>query len=153
MQVLDDGVSITLTGKDSDPLFLWASGMLVFALIVAVICFTMPVPYAIGSVAIWAVLMYFFNQRKHATKTQKRYARGVLIAKNRHLTINGMGMLLSDDVRIDVNGDSLVVFDRGVTHRFLGFEDEREIAIAKAVLMGQKVARRNANITLNEGGE
>lgn len=109
MQVLDDGVSITLTGSDSDPLFLWAIGMLFFALIVAVICFTMPVPYAIGSVAIWAVLMYFFNQKKHAAKTQKRYARGVLIIKNRHLTINGMGMSLSDGAQIDVNGDSLVL--------------------------------------------
>ncbi len=152
MQVLDDGVSITLTGTDSDPLFLWAIGMLVFALIVAVICFTMPVPYAIGSVAIWAVLMYFFNQKKHAAKTQKRYARGVLIIKNRHLTINGMGMSLSDGAQIDVNGDSLVVSDRGIAHRFLGFEDEREIAIAQAVLMGRKVAKRSASITLNENG-
>lgn len=150
MQVLDDGVSITLRGKDKDPLFLWAIGMLMSALAVAIICFTMPVPYAIGSVAVWAVLMYFFNQKKHIVKTQKHHAQGTLILKNHHFNINGVSMALSDDVQINSDDDSLVVMDKGMLYKFGGFEDEREIVIAKAVLLGQKIAKRNVNITLND---
>lgn len=150
MQVLDDGVSITLIGKDSDPLFVWAIGMVVCAFVVAVICFTMPVSYAIGSVAILAILMYFFNQKKHAIQTQKHHNQGNLILKDHYFNINGIGLSLSDDAHIVADANSLTVADKGMVYRFSEFADGREIEIAKAVLMGQKIARRNVNIKIND---
>ncbi|WFF39113.1 hypothetical protein LU290_02475 [Moraxella nasibovis] len=148
MRVLDDGVEITLAGKSSDSLFVWSIAMLGCALVVAVICFTLPVPYAIGAVAVWAVLMYFFNQKKHAAKTHKHHAQGTLIIKNRLLIINGVQISLSQDAKISSDGERLSVFDKGLCHHFAGFTDVREIEIAKAVLEGQKIAKRAKEIKM-----
>lgn len=148
MRVLDDGVEITLAGKSSDTLFVWSIAMLGCALVVAVICFTLPVPYAIGAVAVWAVLMYFFNQKKHAAKTQKHHAQGTLIIKNRHLIINGVQISLSQEAKISSDGERLSVFDKGLCHHFAGFTDVREIKIAKAVLEGRKIAKRAKEIKM-----
>lgn len=148
MVVLDDGVQITLTGKDSDTLFVWAIAMLLCAVAVAVVCMTMPVPYAIGAVALWAVAMYFFNQKKHAAKTQKRYAQGALTIKNHQVNINGLVINLSQDAKIVANNEHLMIQDKGMTHYFTGFADVNEIQIAKAVLGGQKIAKREKMISM-----
>ncbi|MDO4441992.1 MAG: hypothetical protein Q4B81_07395 [Moraxella sp.] len=148
MQVLEDGVQITLMGKACDALFMWAFVMLLCSVLVAVICFTMPVPYAIGAVAVWAVLMYFFNQKKHAAKTNKHHAQGLLVIKQGFFSIDGMNVRLSDGAQITAGQTQLSICDKGCCHHFTGFTDEREIAIAKVVLEGQKIATRQKTIKM-----
>ncbi|WP_432481444.1 hypothetical protein [Moraxella sp. ZY200743] len=148
MQVIEDGVQIRLIGKTCDYLFIWALAMLLCSVLVAVICFTMPVPYAIGAVALWAVLMYFFNQKKHTAKTQQYHAQGLLVIKQGFFSINGMNVRLSENAWIQADQAQLTICDKGCCHHFVGFADEREVVIAKAVLEGQKIAIRQTTIKM-----
>ncbi|OOR87607.1 hypothetical protein B0181_10120 [Moraxella caviae] len=148
IKVLDDGVQITLAGGESDSLFMWSIVMLMLAVATAVACFTLPVPYAIGAVACLAVLMYFFNAKKNAVKSARHHSAGVLTLKNRHININGAGMALSEQAQIIATAKTLTVSDRGISHQFSGFGDAREIDIAKQVLEGRAIAKREKAISL-----
>ncbi|WP_323842026.1 MULTISPECIES: hypothetical protein [unclassified Moraxella] len=151
MKVIDDGVEIVLAGKNTDGMFVWSVAMLVCALVVAIICFTLPVPYAISAVGVWAVLMYFFNQKKHIAKTQKHHAQGVLIIKNHHFSINGMSTSLSKAAQISSEGKHLIINDDGASYYFGGFAGEHEIDVAKAVLNGQSIVKRTKTIKMSAG--
>lgn len=149
IKVIDDGVQITLMGQNKDTLFLWSIAMLICAVVVAVICFTLPVPYAIASLAIWAVLMYFFNQKKHAAKSQKYHTQGLLVLKSHHIIINDMSIKLTKQAQIISENRCLIVRDGGVSHYFEGFDDQREIEVAKAVLGGQRIVKQAKSIKMN----
>ena len=65
--VEDDGVIITLNGKVKDSLFWWSMILLLLGVLVAIICLIAPVFYAIGALALFAVVVFVFNiQRQKA---------------------------------------------------------------------------------------
>ncbi len=148
LTVNDDGVSIRLTGQGGDPLFWWSVGLLVLGIVVAVICFTMPVEYAIGSLFVFAVAMFGFNIKRHQAKRRHVFGVGELRLKPKRFMIDDKSLTLSESAQVDINGVWLIVKDRGLEYHFTGFADEREISIAKAVLDGQSVAKKNAVIKM-----
>ncbi|MDO5652162.1 MAG: hypothetical protein Q4G13_08550 [Moraxella sp.] len=148
LKVLNDGVQITLNGNGSDPLFIWAGCLVGLAVLVAVGCMVLPVPYAIGSVALLAIFMYFFNQQRHAVKTIKHYHQGVLIIRSNHFSIDGAGVGLSDNAQIDIAKGVLSVVDRGLSYRFVGFDDDKELEIAKKVLQGHAITKNEKTVKM-----
>ncbi|WP_294032914.1 hypothetical protein [uncultured Moraxella sp.] len=148
LTVNDDGVSIRLTGQGGDPLFWWSVGLLVLGIVVAVICFTMPVEYAIGSLFVFAVAMFGFNIKRHQAKRRHVFGVGELRLTPKRFMIDDKSLTLSESAQVDINGVWLIVKDRGLEYHFSGFADEREMSIAKAVLDGQSVAKKNAVIKM-----
>ena len=148
LTVNDDGVSIRLTGQGGDPLFWWSVGLLVLGIVVAVICFTMPVEYAIGSLFVFAVAMFGFNIKRHQAKRRHVFGVGELKLTPKRFMIDDKSLTLSESAQVDINGTWLIVKDRGIEYHFTGFADEREMSIAKAVLDGQSVAKKNAVIKM-----
>lgn len=148
LTVNDDGVSIRLTGQGGDPLFWWSVGLLVLGIVVAVICFTMPVEYAIGSLFVFAVAMFGFNIKRHQAKRRHVFGVGELRLTPKRFMIDDKSLTLSESAQVDINGVWLIVKDRGIEYHFSGFADEREMSIAKAVLDGQSVAKKNAVIKM-----
>lgn len=148
LTVNDDGVSIRLTGQGGDPLFWWSVGLLVLGIVVAVICFTMPVEYAIGSLFVFAVAMFGFNIKRHQAKRRHVFGVGELRLTPKRFMIDDKSLTLSESAQVDINGVWLIVKDRGIEYHFTGFADEREMSIAKAVLDGQSVAKKNAVIKM-----
>lgn len=148
LKVIDDGVQVSLQGKDRDTLMVWAGILLVCAAVVAVLCMTLPVRYALVSVALLAVAVYFFNQKKHAARVCKNFQVGTLSVKKGHFNINGIGVRLGDDAQIHTMGDELVIKDRGISYRFGGFENAQERDVVESVLQGRTLQKRNANIRM-----
>ncbi len=148
LTVNDDGVSIRLTGQGGDPLFWWSVGLLVLGIVVAVICFTMPVEYAIGSLFVFAVAMFGFNIKRHQAKRRHVFGVGELRLTPKRFMIDDKSLTLSVSAQVNINGVWLIVKDRGLEYHFTGFADEREMSIAKAVLDGQSVAKKNAVIKM-----
>ncbi len=148
LTVNDDGVSIRLTGQGGDPLFWWSVGLLVLGIVVAVICFTMPVEYAIGSLFVFAVAMFGFNIKRHQAKRRHVFGVGELKLTPKRFMIDDKSLTLSESAQVDIDGVWLIVKDRGIEYHFSGFADEREMSIAKAVLDGQSVAKKNAVIKM-----
>ncbi len=148
LTVNDNGVTIRLTGQGGDPLFWWSVGLLVLGIVVAVICFTMPVEYAIGSLFVFAVAMFGFNIKRHQAKRRHVFGVGELRLTPKRFMIDNKSLTLSESAQVDINGVWLIVKDRGIEYHFTGFADEREMSIAKAVLDGQSVAKKNAVIKM-----
>ncbi|OOS23348.1 hypothetical protein [Moraxella pluranimalium] len=148
LTVNDDGVSIRLTGQGGDPLFWWSVGLLVLGIVVAVICFTMPVAYAIGSLFVFAVAMFGFNIKRHQAKRRHVFGVGELRLTPKRFMIDDKSLTLSESAQVDINGVWLIVKDRGIEYHFTGFAGEREMSIAKAVLDGQSIAKKNAVIKM-----
>lgn len=148
LTVNDDGVSIRLTGQGGDPLFWWSVGLLVLGIVVAVICFTMPVEYAIGSLFVFAVAMFGFNIKRHQAKRRHVFGVGELKLTPKRFMTDDKSLTLSESAQVDIDGVWLIVKDRGLEYHFTGFTDEREMSIAKAVLDGQSVAKKNAVIKM-----
>ena len=81
--VEDNGVIITLNGQVKDPLFWWSMILLLLGVLVAIICLIAPVFYAIGALALFAVVVFVFNiQRQKSqnlsyvfTRSLKDYAQ------------------------------------------------------------------------------
>lgn len=148
LTVNDDGVSIQLSGQGGDPLFWWSVGLLVLGMIVAVVCFTMPVEYAIGSLFVFAVAMFGFNIKRHRAKRRHVFGVGELRLTPKRFVIDDKSLTLSETAEVIINGAWLIIKDRGLEYHFSGFADEREMSIAKAVLDGQSVAKKNAVIKM-----
>lgn len=148
LTVNDDGVSIRLTGQGGDPLFWWSVGLLVLGVVVAVICFTMPVEYAIGSLFVFAVAMFGFNIKRHQTKRRHVFGVGELKLTPKRFMIDDKSLTLSESAQVDIDGVWLIVKDRGLEYHFTGFENTREMDVAKQVLQGKSIQSRLVNIRM-----
>ena len=151
LTVNEDGVSIQLSGQGGDPLFWWSVGLLVLGIIVAVICFTLPVEYAIGSLFVFAVAMFGFNIKRHQAKRRHVFGVGELQLTPKRFMIDDKSLTLSESAQVDINGAWLIIKDRGLEYHFTGFADEREIQVAKQVLQGKSIQSRKVNIRMADG--
>lgn len=148
LKVIDDGVSITLNGTESNPVFIMAGVLVVLAICVAVVAMTAPVQIAIGVMAVFAVLIFGFNIYKNRLKYQSRIATGVIIIKNRAFIAQGQNVKLSENARIELINDTLVITDLGRSWHILGFDNDKERHVAKSVLEGKALEKREQAIRI-----
>lgn len=148
LKVIDDGVSITLNGTESNPVFVMAGVLVVLAVCVAVVAMTAPVQITIGVMAVFAVLIFGFNIYKNRLKYQSRIATGVIIIKNRAFIAQGQNVKLSDNARIELINDTLVITDLGRSWHILGFDNDKERHVAKSVLEGKALEKREQAIRI-----
>lgn len=148
LKVIDDGVSITLNGTESNPVFVMAGVLVVLAICVAVVAMTAPVQIAIGVMAVFAVLIFGFNIYKNRLKYQSRVATGVIIIKNRAFIAQGQNVKLSENARIELINDTLVITDLGRSWHILGFDNDKERHVAKSVLEGKALEKREQAIRI-----
>lgn len=148
LKVIDDGVSITLNGTESNPIFVMAGALVALAVCVAVVAMTAPVEITIGVMAVFAVLIFGFNIYKNRLKYQSRVATGVIIIKNRAFIAQGQNVKLSDNARIELINDALVITDLGRSWHILGFDNDKERHVAKSVLEGKALEKREQAIRI-----
>lgn len=148
LKVIDDGVSITLNGTESNPIFVMAGALVALAVCVAVVAMTAPVEITIGVMAVFAVLIFGFNIYKNHLKYQSRVATGVIIIKNRAFIAQGQNVKLSDNARIELINDTLVITDLGRSWHILGFDNDKERHVAKSVLEGKALEKREQAIRI-----
>ncbi|OPH37198.1 Uncharacterised protein [Moraxella lacunata] len=148
LKVIDDGVSITLNGTESNPIFVMAGALVALAVCVAVVAMTAPVEITIGVMAVFAVLIFGFNIYKNRLKYQSRVATGVIIIKNRAFIAQGQNVKLSDNARIELINDTLVITDLGRSWHILGFDNDKERHVAKSVLEGKALEKREQAIRI-----
>ena len=132
LKVIDDGVSITLSGTDTNPIFVMAGVLVVLAVVVAVV----------------AVLIFGFNVYKNRLKYQSRIATGVIIIKNRAFITQGHTVKLSENASIELINDALVITDLGRSWHVLGFDDDKERHVAKSVLEGRVLQKQEQAIRI-----
>lgn len=148
LKVIDDGVSITLNGIESNPVFIMAGVLVALAVGVAVVAMTAPVEITIGVMAVFAVLIFGFNIYKNRLKDQSRIATGVIIIKNRAFIAQGQNVKLSENARIELINDTLVITDLGRSWHILGFDNDKERHVAKSVLEGKALEKREQAIRI-----
>lgn len=149
-KIVDGTLIVMLDGKGGNPLFWWALLLLVAGTVVAVICFTMPTAYAIGSLFVFAVLIFVFNLKKQKAQLSHTFAAGQLALTPKRFVIDKKSITLSDTATIQNVSNRILIVDRGIEYRLLGFANEQELTLAKQVLQGTAIASKNANIRLAE---
>lgn len=148
LKVVDEGVSITLVGKDKNPLFVMAGVLVVCAIGVAVVAMTMPAEITIGVMAVFAVLIFGFNIYKNRLQYQSHIASGKIIIKNRAFIANGQNVKLSQNAQISLTDTTLIIMDLGRSWHISGFETDKERQVAKSVLEGKALEKREQAIRL-----
>ena len=148
LKVVDDGVSITLVGKDKNPLFVMASVLVVLAIGVAVVAMTMPVQIIIGVMAVFAVLVFGFNIYKNRLQYQSHITNGQITIKRRTLITNNQNIKLTDDVQITLTDGILIIKDIGRSWYISGFESDKECHVAKSVLEGKVLEKKEKAIRI-----
>ena len=101
--------------------------------------------------ALFAVLMFFFNHQKQKAKLRHVFSRGTLILTPKRFAIDDKALTLKDDADIRAEGDWLIVTDRSIEYRFTGFSDVAEINVAAAVLSGRQIAMREVAVKMGGG--
>lgn len=148
LKVIDEGVSITLNGTDKNPLFIISAVLVVLAIGVAVVAMFAPVEITIGAMALLTVLIFAFNHYKNRQKYQSHIATGTIIIKNRTLIAGGQTVKLSDDAKISLVGETLLIDDLGRSWHVSGFDGEKERHVAKSVLEGKALEKRERAIRI-----
>lgn len=143
----DDGVQITLMGSHSNALMV-AVLMLVLAVGVALAITMLPSAYAILAVFGLACLCFWFN---HHRKNNTVIATGQVWVKSGVIIYNGQKFVF-DNPAVHISQDKLMIKSSKKSLILQGFENPKEISIAKAVLLGQAVMGNKVAIKMNERG-
>ena len=97
---------------------------------------------------VFAVLVFGFNAYKRRLATQTFIATGSLTVKNHHFVGGGHAIKLSENAKIDIVGESLVIDDLGRKWHLSGFDDVKEIHVAKSVLEGKALEKQERAIRM-----
>lgn len=146
--VEDDGVIITLNGKEQDPLFWWSMILLLLGVLVAIICLVAPVFYAIGALALFAVVVFMFNIQRQKAKNCHIFSQGRLKITPKRFEIHNKSLTLSASATVSAKDNKMTIVDRGIEYHFTGFADDCEINIAKQVLLGKSIKTNSVAVTL-----
>lgn len=148
LKLTDTGVEIRLTGTPAPNYALVFAGLLgVLALIVAYLAITQAVAIAIGAIFMLAVGCFCFNHYKEKLKNQP-ICGGTLIAQAGQLDLNGQLIQLSANANIEINNNLFIIQDKKSVWHIGGFDNEKEMAVLKAVLQGETIGKKFANIKL-----
>lgn len=159
LQVTKDGANISLTGKATgygDGLFWFGFALLVGAIGVATAMSLLPERLAIGALAVLIVGSFIFNRMrsKQNSSGQVQISAGLLKVKSGMFVHNIVGK--TQQYRVEPNDTVLVesgtlklLDGNGKTKcEVSGFETEKEAQVMQAILQGQQLNKRHANIKM-----
>ena len=161
LKLTDDGAKITLQGQSpaaDNGLFWFGTALLVGAVAVALAMSLLPERLAIGALALLIIGSFIFNrQRQQRKKTMSGViSSGVLWVRDGELVHDHQGIRahihLTDGDKITLVGEQLQIADCDDIHKYLisGFDNIQEATATKAILQGQALSKRHANIKMSD---
>ena len=161
LKLTDDGAKITLQGQSpaaDNGLFWFGTALLVGAVAVALAMSLLPERLAIGALALLIIGSFIFNrQRQQRKKTMSGViSSGVLWVRDGELVHDHQGkrahIHLSDGDKITLIGEQLQIVDCDDIRKYLisGFDNIQEATATKAILQGQALSKRHANIKMSD---
>ena len=161
LKLTDDGAKITLQGQSpaaDNGLFWFGTALLVGAVAVALAMSLLPERLAIGALALLIIGSFIFNrQRQQRKKTMSGViSSGVLWVRDGELVHDHQGkrahIHLSDGDKITLIGEQLQIADCDDIRKYLisGFDNIQEATATKAILQGQALSKRHANIKMSD---
>lgn len=161
LKLTDDGAKITLQGQSpaaDNGLFWFGSALLVGAVAVALAMSLLPERLAIGALALLIIGSFIFNrQRQQRKKTMSGViSSGVLWVRDGELVHDNQGkrehIHLSAGDKITLVGEQLQIVDCDDIRKYLisGFDNIQEATATKAILQGQALSKRHANIKMSD---
>ena len=161
LKLTDDGAKITLQGQSpaaDNGLFWFGTALLVGAVAVALAMSLLPERLAIGALALLIIGSFIFNrQRQQRKKTMSGViSSGVLWVRDGELVHDHQGkrahIHLTDGDKIDLIGEQLQIVDCDDIRKYLisGFDSIQEATATKAILQGQALSKRHANIKMSD---
>ncbi|MEZ2692739.1 hypothetical protein ACTXGW_04955 [Psychrobacter faecalis] len=161
LKLTDDGAKITLQGQSpaaDNGLFWFGTALLVGAVAVALAMSLLPERLAIGALALLIIGSFIFNrQRQQRKKTMSGViSSGVLWVRDGELVHDHQGkrahIHLTDGDKINLIGEQLQIADCDDIRKYLisGFDSIQEATATKAILQGQALSKRHANIKMSD---
>lgn len=161
LKLTDDGAKITLQGQSpaaDNGLFWFGTALLVGAVAVALAMSLLPERLAIGALALLIIGSFIFNrQRQQRKKTMSGViSSGVLWVRDGELVHDHQGIRahihLSAGDKITLIGEQLQIADCDDIRKYLisGFDNIQEATATKAILQGQALSKRHANIKMSD---
>ncbi len=161
LKLTDDGAKITLQGQSpaaDNGLFWFGTALLVGAVAVALAMSLLSERLAIGALALLIIGSFIFNrQRQQRKKTMSGViSSGVLWVRDGELVHDHQGkrahIHLSDGDKINLIGEQLQIVDCDDIRKYLisGFDNIQEATATKAILQGQALSKRHANIKMSD---
>ena len=161
LKLTDDGAKITLQGQSpaaDNGLFWFGTALLVGAVAVALAMSLLPERLAIGALALLIIGSFIFNrQRQQRKKTMSGViSSGVLWVRDGELVHDHQGkrahIHLTDGDKINLIGAQLQIVDCDDIRKYLisGFDNIQEATATKAILQGQALSKRHANIKMSD---
>ncbi len=161
LKLTDDGAKITLQGQSpaaDNGLFWFGTALLVGAVAVALAMSLLPERLAIGALALLIIGSFIFNrQRQQRKKTMSGViSSGVLWVRDGELVHDHQGkrehIHLTDGDKITLIGEQLQIADCDDIRKYLisGFDNIQEATATKAILQGQALSKRHANIKMSD---
>ncbi|MCG3862237.1 hypothetical protein CXF58_12705 [Psychrobacter sp. Sarcosine-02u-2] len=161
LKLTDDGAKITLQGQSpaaDNGLFWFGTALLVGAVAVALAMSLLPERLAIGALALLIIGSFIFNrQRQQRKKTMSGViSSGVLWVRDGELVHDNQGkrehIHLSAGDKITLIGEQLQIADCDDIRKYLisGFDNIQEATATKAILQGQALSKRHANIKMSD---
>lgn len=158
LQVTENGANITLSGKaqgGTDGLFWFGVALLIGAVGVAMAMSLLPERLAIGALAVLIVGSFLFNKMRHKQKIDNSHiCSGILKVYSGGFVHNLLGktqqVAVQPDNSISVTGTQLIICDDkgSVRYQISGFDSQKEAEVMQAILQGQSLSKRNANIKM-----
>lgn len=161
LKLTDDGAKVTLQGQSpaaDNGLFWFGTALLVGAVAVALAMSLLPERLAIGALALLIIGSFIFNrQRQQRKKTMSGViSSGVLWVRDGELVHDHQGkrahIHLTDGDKINLIGEQLQIVDCDDIRKYLisGFDNIQEATATKAILQGQALSKRHANIKMSD---
>ena len=161
LKLTDDGAKITLQGQSpaaDNGLFWFGTALLVGAVAVALAMSLLSERLAIGALALLIIGSFIFNrQRQQRKKTLSGViSSGVLWVRDGELVHDHQGkrahIHLTDGDKITLIGEQLQIADCDDIRKYLisGFDNIQEATATKAILQGQALSKRHANIKMSD---
>ena len=160
LKLTDDGAKITLQGQSpaaDNGLFWFGSALLVGAVAVALAMSLLPERLAIGALALLIIGSFVFNRQRqqHKKAMSGVISSGVLWVRDGEMVHEHQGkrehIHLTDGDKINLIGEQLHIVDCDDIRKYLisGFDNIQEATAAKAILQGQTLTKRHANIKMS----
>jgi membrane protein implicated in regulation of membrane protease activity len=160
LKLTDDGAKITLQGQTpvgDKGLFWFGAALLVGAVLVAVAMSLLSERLSIGALALFIIGSFFFNRRRqqHKMAISNHISGGILWVRVGELVHDSQGKrehihVSADDI-ITLEGEQLEITDANNQRKYhiSGFDSDQEAKVTKAIVQGQTLNKRHANIKMN----
>lgn len=160
LKLTDDGAKITLQDQPStadNGLFWFGFALLIGAVAVALAMSLLPERLAIGALALLIIGSFFFNRQRqqHKKAMAGNISSGILWVRAGELVHENHGkrehIQLIDSDKIILTGEQLVITGANDNRKYhiSGFDNIQEAKAAKAILQGQALTKRHANIKMS----